>query len=98
MNAPHPTAQMRQQLYRDMDPHNLTQLANRDGNAMNGTDARELSDAEMLGRRQIADVASFLKEVPGFEKSYIVDIAPQVGIRETRRVSRMPTCGAMSTM
>jgi gentisate 1,2-dioxygenase len=26
MNAPHPTAQIRQQLYRDMDPHNLTPL------------------------------------------------------------------------
>ena len=46
----------------------------------------ELSEAEMLGRRQIAGVADFLKEVPGFENSYIVDIAPQVGIRETRRV------------
>lgn len=65
---------------------NLTQLANREGNAMDGTDARELSDAEVLGRRQIADVAGFLREVPGFERSYIVDIAPQVGIRETRRV------------
>jgi glycine/D-amino acid oxidase-like deaminating enzyme len=66
---------------------NLTQLANADGNAMDGTDAQELSDAETLGRRQIASVAGFLKEVPGFEKSYIVDIAPQVGIRETRRVN-----------
>lgn len=66
---------------------NLTQLANRDGNAMNGVDARELSDAEVLGRRQIAGVAGFLREVPGFEASYIVDIAPQVGIRETRRVA-----------
>jgi hypothetical protein len=65
---------------------NLTQLANCDGNAMNGVDARELSDAEVLGRRQIAQVAGFLREVPGFERSYIVDIAPQVGIRETRRV------------
>jgi len=65
---------------------NLTQLANAQGNAIDGTDARELSEAEMLGRRQIADVAGFLKEVPGFEQSYIVDIAPQVGIRETRRV------------
>ena len=62
---------------------NLTQLANAQGNAMDGTDARELSEAEMLGRRQIASVAGFLKEVPGFENSYIVDIAPQVGIRET---------------
>jgi hypothetical protein len=47
----------------------------------------ELSEAEVLGRRQIAEVAGFLREVPGFEKSYIVDIAPQVGIRETRRVT-----------
>ena len=65
---------------------NLTQLANREGNAMDGTNARDLSEAEMLGRRQIAEVAGFLREVPGFESSYIVDIAPQVGIRETRRV------------
>jgi hypothetical protein len=65
---------------------NLTQLANAQGDAMDGTDAAELSEAEMLGRRQIASVAGFLKEVPGFENSYIVDIAPQVGIRETRRV------------
>ncbi|MDB5941664.1 MAG: hypothetical protein JWQ13_1230 [Ramlibacter sp.] len=66
---------------------NLTQLANPQGNAMDGTDAVELSEAEVLGRRQIADVAGFLKEVPGFENSYIVEIAPQVGIRETRRVT-----------
>jgi len=65
---------------------NLTQLANAQGNAMDGTDADELTQAEVLGRRQIADVAGFLREVPGFERSYIVDIAPQVGIRETRRV------------
>jgi glycine/D-amino acid oxidase-like deaminating enzyme len=65
---------------------NLTQLANREGHAMDGTDAQELSDAEVLGRRQIAGVAGFLREVPGFENSYISDIAPQVGIRETRRV------------
>jgi hypothetical protein len=65
---------------------NLTQLANAQGNAMDGTDADELTQAEILGRRQIAGVAGFLREVPGFEGSYIVDIAPQVGIRETRRV------------
>ncbi len=65
---------------------NLTQLANAQGDAMDGTNAEELSAAEMQGRRQIAEVAGFLKEVPGFERSYIVDIAPQVGIRETRRV------------
>ena len=66
---------------------NLTQLANEYGDAMDGTDAIELSEAEILGRRQIAEVAGFLREVPGFEKSYLVDIAPQVGIRETRRIA-----------
>jgi hypothetical protein len=65
---------------------NVTQLANAAGHAMDGTDARELSAAEVLGRQQVASVAKFLQEVPGFEKAYIVDIAPQVGIRETRRV------------
>jgi hypothetical protein len=65
---------------------NVTQLANERGQAMDGTDARELSDAEVLGRKQVANVAKFLKEVPGFEQSYLVEIAPQVGIRETRRV------------
>ena len=37
-------------------------------------------------RVNLTQLANFLKEVPGFEHSYIVDIAPQVGIRETRRV------------
>ena len=54
---------------------------------MNGVDARELSDGEVEGRRQIGEYFRFLKaEVPGFEQSAIVEIAPQVGIRETRRI------------
>lgn len=65
---------------------NLTQLARNDGAAINGVDANELSQGEILGRQQIADVFDFLRTVPGFERSYIVDIAPQIGIRETRRV------------
>ena len=65
---------------------NVTQLANPDGTAVNGTDAAQLSTSEVEGRRQIADVFRFLKTVPGFEQSYIVDIAPQVGVRETRRI------------
>jgi hypothetical protein len=66
---------------------NVTQIRNADGNAMNGVDARELSAGEVEGRRQIAEYFRFLKaEVPGFEQSAIVEIAPQVGIRETRRI------------
>jgi len=66
---------------------NVTQIRNAKGDAMNGVDARELSDGEVEGRRQIGEYFRFLKaEVPGFEQSAIVEIAPQVGIRETRRV------------
>jgi hypothetical protein len=66
---------------------NVTQLANADGSAVDGTDALELSAAELEGRRQIVDFFGFLKaDVPGFENAYILEIAPQVGIRETRRV------------
>ncbi|MDX2202325.1 MAG: FAD-dependent oxidoreductase [Hyphomicrobiaceae bacterium] len=65
---------------------NMTQVADEDGRAVDGTDAAALSRGEIAGRRQIADVFQFLKTVPGFEASYIVDIAPQLGIRETRRI------------
>jgi hypothetical protein len=66
---------------------NVTQIRNANGQAMNGVDARELSEGEVEGRRQIGEYFRFLKaEVPGFEQSAIVEIAPQVGIRETRRI------------
>lgn len=66
---------------------NLTQVANADGSAVNGTDAEQLSYGEIEGRRQIGDAFSMLRDaIPGFANSYIVDIPPQIGIRETRRV------------
>lgn len=66
---------------------NVTQLSNADGSAVDGTDAAQLSRAEQEGRRQAVEYFRFLKScVPGFERAYIVDIAPQLGIRETRRV------------
>lgn len=66
---------------------NLTQVANADGSAVDGTDAEQLSYGEIEGRRQIGDAFSMLRDaIPGFANSYIVDIPPQIGIRETRRV------------
>jgi hypothetical protein len=66
---------------------NITQLSSADGTAINGIDADDLTQGELLGRRQIADYFEFLKTVPGFQQSYIVDIPPQLGIRETRRIT-----------
>jgi hypothetical protein len=66
---------------------NLTQLSNADGSAIDGTDVDQLTRGELQGRRQSFDAFDFIKHrTPGFENSYIVDIAPQIGIRETRRV------------
>ncbi|WP_342451156.1 FAD-dependent oxidoreductase [Piscinibacter koreensis] len=66
---------------------NVTQLRNPDGSATDGTDARSLSAGEVEGRRQIVDYLRFLRaEVPGFENAYLLDIATQLGIRETRRL------------
>jgi len=66
---------------------NLTQIRNPDGSAVSGIDAEQLSYGEVEGRRQCWDVFDFIRAVtPGFEKAYIVEIAPQIGIRETRRV------------
>jgi len=66
---------------------NVTQLRNADGSAADGTDARSLSAGELEGRRQIVDYLRFLRaRVPGFEAAYALDIAPQLGIRETRRL------------
>jgi FAD dependent oxidoreductase len=66
---------------------NVTQVRNAAGRAANATDAAEFSNAESEGRRQVAAYYSFLRtSVPGFEDAYIVDIPPQIGVRETRRV------------
>ncbi|GIG91539.1 FAD-dependent oxidoreductase [Plantactinospora endophytica] len=66
---------------------NMTQLSNPDGSAIDGTDVQQLSLGELQGRRQIRDQFPFFRaHVPGFADSYVVDIAPSIGIRETRRI------------
>ncbi|GAA5167306.1 FAD-dependent oxidoreductase [Amycolatopsis dongchuanensis] len=66
---------------------NLTQLSTEDGGAIDGTDVDQLTRGELQGRAQAWDAFSFIRDrTPGFRESYIVDIAPQIGIRETRRI------------
>ena len=65
---------------------NFTQLAREDGHAINGIEPDDLTRGEIEGRKQAVAAFEFLRTVPGFEKSYIVDLPPQLGIRETRRI------------
>lgn len=52
-----------------------------------GTDVWDLTYAEAAGRRQLRQIAAFLRRwVPGFEASYVAQAGVQVGVRETRRI------------
>lgn len=52
-----------------------------------GTDVWDLSYAEWQSRRQMRQIAAFLRRyVPGFEKSYPVQSGVNIGVRETRRI------------
>ncbi|HET9664818.1 MAG TPA: FAD-dependent oxidoreductase, partial [Burkholderiales bacterium] len=52
-----------------------------------GVDVWDLSYAEWRGRRQMRQIAAFLRKyVPGFERSYVAQSGVQVGVRETRRI------------
>src|SRR6201990_2233494 len=64
----------------------FTPFKNEDGSPINGLEPDDLPRGEIDGRRQALAAFEFLRTVPGFEKSYIVDLPPQLGIRETRRV------------
>jgi hypothetical protein len=51
------------------------------------TSAADLTAAEIEGRRQAHELARFLiSDVPGFERAYLDQSAPQIGVRESRRI------------
>jgi hypothetical protein len=60
---------------------NTSNILNIDGSSSAG-----LTKAEFIGREQVHQVVKLLQnEIPGFENSYILETAVQVGVRETRR-------------
>jgi hypothetical protein len=53
-----------------------------------GVDVWDLSYAEWETRRQMNQIAAFLRRyVPGFERSYVTQSGTHVGVRETRRIA-----------
>lgn len=54
---------------------------------VDGTRADDLSRAEIETRRQMLQLAAFARKyIPGFERSFILDSASTIGVRETRRI------------
>ncbi len=54
---------------------------------VDGTDGADLTSAEITGRRQVLYLVQFFRKyVPGFEDCTLIDTAPQIGVREPRRI------------
>lgn len=65
---------------------NATQIS-WNGGPLDASQHEHYRYAEPEGRRQVLAFFDFLKsDVPGFEKAYLLDIAAQIGVRETRRI------------
>jgi hypothetical protein len=66
---------------------NCTRVVGPDGRELNTLFARDFTDAELEGRRQVREYARFFRDrLAGCERSYVVDTGTQVGVRQTRQV------------
>lgn len=53
---------------------------------LKGTDANDLTEAEVLAHKQIDEIVHFFRKyIDGFQKCYIIQSASTIGVRETRR-------------
>ncbi|MDB5094758.1 MAG: invasion protein [Candidatus Eremiobacteraeota bacterium] len=50
-----------------------------------GLEVSDLTKIDVEGRRRIYEAVDFVRaNLPGFERCYVVDVAPQTGVRQTR--------------
>lgn len=54
---------------------------------VDGTDAASLTEAEIVGRKQVKEIFDFIRKyIPGCENAVLLSSASQIGIRETRHI------------
>lgn len=71
---------------------NCTRVVGPDGRELNTLFARDFTDAEIEGRRQVREYARFFREhLAGCESTYVVDTGTQVGVRQTRQARGVAT-------
>jgi len=52
---------------------------------LDGLKVEDLTKAEIQGRKHIAALVDYVRaNMPGFERCFVVDVAPQTGVRQTR--------------
>lgn len=64
---------------------------NMQGPDIDGLDVKELSRLELNHRRQIWKQVQTLRQTPGYEDVYLMETAPQLGVRITRALAGMTT-------
>ena len=66
---------------------NATSIVAKDGRVLYPTKTKDLTEAEFLGRKQVREYERFVQDyIPGFESSYLMDTASQIGIRQSRSI------------
>jgi len=68
-------------IYPDQIHFNATRIIKIDG-----TSRSDLARGEIEAHRQVWELVNFLRKISGFHNSYLLYTAPQLGIRETRRI------------
>ncbi|MDR0406241.1 MAG: FAD-dependent oxidoreductase [Clostridiales bacterium] len=59
---------------------------------IDGTNAEDLTRAELVCRKQIGEIIAFLREyAPGYEHCFLMNSAALIGVRETRRFKGLYT-------
>ena len=67
--------------------HGVVTVNNSRVYGVDGTDAWDISRADAEARRQNRQILKVVRKyIPGFEKAFVLDSSPTVGVRETRRV------------
>jgi len=71
---------------------NCTRITGADGRELNSIYVRDFTEAEIEGRKQVAEYARFFRDhLSGCERSWVNDTGVQVGVRQTRQIDGVAT-------
>ncbi len=68
----------------DITPVSGVRWVNMTGPSMDGVDVKTLSKLELQHRKQIWKQVQEIRQTPGYEDVYLMETAPQIGVRITR--------------
>mgnify|MGYP005779670509 FL=1 len=71
---------------------NMTAVTKADGGLIDAVNAEDMTEGEILGRKQVREYQRFLTNyVPGFEHCILTDVGNELGIRQSRTIQCLQT-------